>query len=133
DETGARIYAGGAQMSLAQAYAVNSQRFTGGGDMVREERRRADLLVAAHREEMEKLRDQHLRLLADISLPVMLARFWGELDKAKNIIKPANMNVTIHRIEVQSDDPDRWVEGMVTAFRDAIKNPSAAVRAMREG
>jgi len=44
-----------------------------------------------------------------------------------------NVNITIQRIEVQSDDPDRYAFGLVEAFRDAVKNPSAAVRAIREG
>lgn len=47
--------------------------------------------------------------------------------------KGTNVNVTISRIEVQSDDPDRYAFGLVEAFRDAVKNPSAAVRAIREG
>jgi hypothetical protein len=44
-----------------------------------------------------------------------------------------NVNITIQRIEVQSDDPDRYAFGLVEAFRDAVKNPSAAERAIREG
>lgn len=47
--------------------------------------------------------------------------------------KKPNVNITIQRIEVQSDDPDRYAFGLVEAFRDAVKNPSAAVRAIREG
>jgi hypothetical protein len=43
------------------------------------------------------------------------------------------VNVTIHRIEVQSDDPDRFAFGMLSAFRDAAKNPSSALSALREG
>lgn len=43
------------------------------------------------------------------------------------------VNVTIHRIEVQSDDPDRMAFGMLRSFRDAAKNPSSALSAMREG
>ncbi len=47
--------------------------------------------------------------------------------------KPGKVNVTIQRIEVKSDDPDRFVFGMVEAFRDAGRNPSGAARAMRGG
>jgi hypothetical protein len=36
------------------------------------------------------------------------------------------VNVTINKIEVQSDDPDRFVFGMVEAFSDAARNPSSA-------
>jgi hypothetical protein len=43
------------------------------------------------------------------------------------------VNVTIQRIEVQSDDPDRFVFGMVSAFQDAAKNPSSAMDTFREG
>jgi hypothetical protein len=43
------------------------------------------------------------------------------------------VNVTIHRIEVQSDDPDRFAFGLVRSFRDAAKNPSSAVSTLREG
>jgi len=45
----------------------------------------------------------------------------------------AKVNVTINRIEVASDDPDRFVIGMTRAFSDARKNPSAAADALREG
>lgn len=47
--------------------------------------------------------------------------------------KPPKVNVTIQRIEVQSDDPDRFVFGMVSAFSDAVKNPSSALDTFREG
>jgi hypothetical protein len=50
-----------------------------------------------------------------------------------NMSAKPNVNITIQRIEVQSDDPDRYAFGLVEAFRDAVKNPSAAVRAIREG
>lgn len=41
------------------------------------------------------------------------------------------VNVTINRIEVKSDDPDRWVFGMEQAFRDLSKNPAGAFSALR--
>ncbi len=53
--------------------------------------------------------------------------------KHKNIAEKPKVNVTIHRIEVQSDDPDRFVFGMVQSFRDAAKNPSSALATLREG
>lgn len=53
--------------------------------------------------------------------------------KHKATADKPKVNVTIQRIEVQSDDPDRFAFGMVEAFRDAAKNPSAAIAAMREG
>ena len=44
-------------------------------------------------------------------------------DKA---IKPAPTNITIQRIEVASDDPDRFVFGMVRAVETARKSPGQA-------
>ena len=51
----------------------------------------------------------------------------------KSMTEKPKVNVTIHRIEVQSDDPDRFVFGMVQSFRDAAKNPSSALSTLREG
>lgn len=45
----------------------------------------------------------------------------------------SRVNVTIQKIEVQSDDPDRFVHGMVSALSDAAKNPSGALDTFREG
>lgn len=47
--------------------------------------------------------------------------------------KPPKVNVTIQRIEVKSDDPDRFVFGMVSAFSDSVKNPVGAWNTVREG
>jgi hypothetical protein len=46
---------------------------------------------------------------------------------------PGKVNVTIQRIEVKSEDPDRFAFSMVEAFRDVAKNPSGAIAAIREG
>jgi hypothetical protein len=53
--------------------------------------------------------------------------------KHTSIADKPKVNVTIHRIEVQSDDPDRFVFGMMESFRDAAKNPSSALSTLREG
>jgi len=45
----------------------------------------------------------------------------------------ARVDVRIQKIEVQSEDPDRFVFGLVEAFRDAAKNPSSALDTFREG
>lgn len=45
--------------------------------------------------------------------------------------KGGNMNVTINRIQVESNDPDRFVYGMREAFVDAVRNPSQAKPAIR--
>lgn len=46
---------------------------------------------------------------------------------------PGKVNVTIQRIEVKSEDPDRFAFTLVDALRDVHKNPSGAVSAIREG
>lgn len=51
-------------------------------------------------------------------------------------VEKPKINVTINRIEVATDDPDRFVMKMVGAFRDAAKNPSgvgSALHTLREG
>lgn len=50
-------------------------------------------------------------------------------------IKPgkSKVDVRIQKIEIQSDDPDRFVRGMVSALSDAAKNPSGALERFREG
>lgn len=53
--------------------------------------------------------------------------------KSMKMSQKPNVNITISRIEVQSEDPDRYAFGLVEAFRDAVKNPSQAVRTIREG
>lgn len=53
--------------------------------------------------------------------------------KHKAITEKPKVNVTIHRIEVQSDDPDRYAFRFVEAFRQHNKSPSQAVSALREG
>jgi hypothetical protein len=51
----------------------------------------------------------------------------------KAIKAPGKVNVTIQRIEVKSDDPDRFAFGLVEVFRDIAKNPAGAAAAIREG
>lgn len=53
--------------------------------------------------------------------------------KHKSLAEKPKVTVHINRIEVQSDDPDRMAFGLVEAFRDAAKNPSSALAALREG
>lgn len=53
--------------------------------------------------------------------------------KHRNLADKPKVTVHINRIEVQSDDPDRMAFGLVEAFRDAAKNPSSALSALREG
>lgn len=53
--------------------------------------------------------------------------------KHKKLADKPNVNIHIARIEVQSDDPDRIAFGLIESFRDAAKNPSGALAALREG
>lgn len=50
----------------------------------------------------------------------------------KNAERP-KVNVTIHRIEVASEDPDRFVFGLTEVFQRVVKNPNSARTAFREG
>jgi hypothetical protein len=52
------------------------------------------------------------------------------LSNLAKVEKP-KVNVTINRIEVASDDPDRWAFRFVDAVRDAGRNPSGAAVGMR--
>lgn len=67
-----------------------------------------------------------------------LGGFYGaalERSLLPKIEKP-KINVTINRIEVASNDPDRFVFGFARALGDALKNPSGigpALHALREG
>lgn len=47
--------------------------------------------------------------------------------------KTPDVKVTIQRIEVKSDDPDRWVQEAVSAFSSAKRNPSGSKLARRIG
>jgi hypothetical protein len=42
-------------------------------------------------------------------------------------------NIHVHKIEVVSDDPDRFAFNLVGAFQDVVKNPTQAANALREG
>jgi hypothetical protein len=55
-------------------------------------------------------------------------------DRTRSGAKAAkpNVHVTIQRIEVQSDDPDRFAFGLVESFRDAARNPGQAFDTLRE-
>lgn len=55
------------------------------------------------------------------------------LGKHRAMADKPNVSVHIQHLEVQSDDPDRMAFGMLEAFRDAAKNPSSALTALREG
>lgn len=50
-----------------------------------------------------------------------------------SVMKAPKVNVTINRIEVQSDDPDRFVFQMVDSFKDLARSPGSALNAFREG
>lgn len=43
------------------------------------------------------------------------------------------VNVNIHKIEVASPDPDRFVFGMVRSFKQVVANPVTAASTIRGG
>lgn len=51
----------------------------------------------------------------------------------KSSVKPTSTNVTIHKIEVASDDPDRFAFGLVSSFERMVRNPTSARAALRGG
>jgi hypothetical protein len=57
----------------------------------------------------------------------------SDRERSKAKANKPNVNVTIQRIEVQSDDPDRLAFGLIESFRDAARNPSSAFSTLREG
>lgn len=63
--------------------------------------------------------------------------FGGEPDtgdrKSDKKRKSSTTNVRIAKIEVVSDDPDRFAFNLVGAFQDYIKSPTQAINAIREG
>lgn len=46
---------------------------------------------------------------------------------------PPKVDVTINKIEVASDDPDRFVHGMVSSFAEVVRNPTQARDTLRGG
>lgn len=71
----------------------------------------------------------------------LLTVFWGEILKAQAVGdkllarfgKKSDVNVNIHRIEVVSDDPDRFAFRFAENIRDTVRHPGAARRTWREG
>jgi hypothetical protein len=62
-------------------------------------------------------------------LGIKYTDFDSDAEKRKASKKP-NVNVTIQRIEVASEDPDRFAMGLSRAFRRMNQNPTAAVDAL---
>jgi hypothetical protein len=63
-------------------------------------------------------------------------RMPGGKDVPMPKIEKPKVNVTIHKIEVASDDPDRFSFGFINALRDVARNPSSvgnSIRVLREG
>lgn len=60
-----------------------------------------------------------------------LGKFDEESEKRKHR-PPAKVNVTIHKIEVASPDPDRFAFSMEKSFKKLAANPTAAADALKE-
>lgn len=57
------------------------------------------------------------------------ARFgFGDQEKSS-----PKVNVTINRIEAKTEDPDRFIFQLETAFKDAARNPSTAFNSLKRG
>lgn len=52
--------------------------------------------------------------------------------RRKNTSNNQNVEVTIHRIEVASDDPDRFAFGLVESFNSVARNPTQAANPLPE-
>lgn len=74
-----------------------------------------------------------LTITKESILAIMRADTSDPEGKHKPMADKPNVSVHIARIEVQSDDPDRFAFGLVESFRDAAKNPSSAFAVLREG
>lgn len=55
---------------------------------------------------------------------------WDADGERRKQAKKANVNVTIQKIEVASEDPDRFAMGLSRSFRRLNQNPTAAVDAL---
>lgn len=88
------------------------------------------------------LEPQYQAAMVTSALEKFFGEFLGNPDLwAKNAVDGARkvsaekpkINVTIHRIEVQSDDPDRFIFEMTTAVQRELKSRSSAFGTDREG
>lgn len=61
-----------------------------------------------------------------------VSRFDPDVDKRRKAEK-THVNVTIQKIEVASQDPDRFAFGLDKAFKKLVQNPTAARDALRGG
>lgn len=66
-------------------------------------------------------------------LPILGAAPVDMMGKPKNDQAKTNVNVTINRVEVQADDPDRLIFGLAEIGRRAAKAPGRVRRPLREG
>jgi len=80
-----------------------------------------------------------IKTLYDDIFGMQRALVYGERDKKEDErtkkLQPekAKVNVNIHKIEVASPDPDRFVFGMVRSFRQVAENPVTAASTLRGG
>lgn len=91
--------------------------------------------------EYENPREAWNAALAGDLLPRAITRGLLDAEYADKVIAPVDernrkekdVKVTIQRIEVQSDDPSRFMVGLTEAVRDTIRNRSAAFDVLLEG
>lgn len=76
--------------------------------------------------------DRYSKGITGLLDPKALAEIWmHSKDDLPGGPKPSQTNVTINKIEVYSDDPDRFVAQSVMAFDEITKNPTQAHDIMR--
>lgn len=106
------------------------------GDYFQAQQATAALLLAQEKQN-ERLREG-LKILGDRLVGVWTDDIWGMNEVRRKMFpgtvapgKKADVNVKIERIEVTSEDPDRFVYGMVNVFESIARNPSQAADAAR--
>lgn len=88
-------------------------------------------------QQLSKLKDAEIEAINALAFPELAMQKgldpaqmpeskWGDPGAGEK----TNINVTIHRIEVAADDPDRFVFGMVKALNNVSKNPTQAASAI---
>ncbi len=127
--TGLDARAGAAGLGTVTAMTLGVQKLT--------EYQRKTLETEQAQEEISRYMVQQLAagklINPDTVMEILRRNTQDPEGKHKGIADKPKVNVTIQRIEVQSDDPDRMAFGLIESFRDAAKNPSSALSSLREG
>ena len=114
-----------------------SSQLAGQINMYRTPESQASLMAEAFAQRFEQMAMSHGNLFGDMAQPQHpFLTFMSKFDPTKfqKVGKSTtNVKVDIHRIEVQSEDPDRFVFNLHEAFQKTVKAPSQAFAALRNG